>query len=229
MRKALLFVLSTMVCFGPVLPAAAQPGANEAQKVTTATAILTEIINIPEGGIPDWLLKNSYGIAIFPSLIKAGFIVGARYGTGILVVRNDRGEWSNPVFFKLMGGGVGWQIGAQSSDIVLIFRTIRSLDAITSGKFTLGADAAVAAGPVGRNAEAGTDILLRSEIYSYSRSRGLFAGISLEGASLQVDFDANSAFYNMAGLLPVEIFSRKDLQAPYVAEDLRRVLNQYTK
>ena len=229
MRKAFMFVLSVVVCLGSLSPAVAQIGATEAEKVSSATSVLTEIIGIPEGGIPDWLLKNSYGIAIFPSLLKAGFILGARYGTGIMVVRNDRNEWSNPVFFMLMGGGIGWQIGAQSSDIVLIFRTIRSLNTITSGKFTLGADATVAAGPVGRHAEAGTDILLTAEIYSYSRSRGLFAGLSLEGASIQVDYDANSSFYNMAGLLPTEIFANRDLPAPYVVADLRRVLDQYTK
>lgn len=203
-------------------------GGREVEIVNSSIAVLTEIMGIPEGGIPDWLLKDAYGIAVFPGVIKAGFILGARYGGGILVVRNESGGWSNPVFFKLMGGGIGWQIGAQSTDIVLVFRTIRSLDTITSGKFTLGADASVAAGPVGRHAAASTDVELKAEIYSYSRSRGLFAGLSLEGAALQVDFKANSSFYNMAGLLPMEIFTNKDLQAPPVAGDLKRLVAQYS-
>ena len=140
----------------------------------------------------------------------------------------ERG-WSNPVFFTIAGGSVGWQIGAQSTDAILVFKTMRSLDAITSGKFTLGADASVAAGPVGRHAEASTDIQLKAEILSYSRNRGLFAGVAIEGAAIQVDYKANSAFYNMAGLLPMQILMSTDMQAPPVADDLKRILAYYSK
>jgi lipid-binding SYLF domain-containing protein len=128
----------------------------------------------------------------------------------------------------MTGASLGLQIGAQASDVVLVFRSVRSLDSITSGKFTLGMDASVAAGPVGRHAEAGTDVQLRAEMLSYSRSRGLFAGVALEGAAMQVDYGANSAFYNIPGLLPMDIFQRRDIQAPAVAGELRSVLKYYS-
>ncbi|MFP5213595.1 MAG: lipid-binding SYLF domain-containing protein [Acidobacteriota bacterium] len=210
-------------------PALLLAGAEENAKVEHAVAVLNEIMAIQETAIPPTLLQGTYGIAIFPNLIKAGFILGGRYGTGIMSVRGEGGRWSYPVFFKLMGGSIGWQIGAQATDVILLFRSARSLDAITSGKFTLGADASVAAGPVGRRAEASTDFELKAEILSYSRSRGLFAGVSLEGASIQVDYEANSAFYNMAGLLPMQIFTSRMLSAPPVAEDLRRTLAKYSE
>jgi lipid-binding SYLF domain-containing protein len=208
----------------------ARAGSGEVGKVQSAIAVMNEIMAIPETSIPPSLLEGAYGIAIFPDLLKAGFIVGARYGVGVMTVRRaeDR-SWSNPVFFRLMGGSLGWQIGAQSSDIILVFRSIRSLDAITGGKFTLGVDASVAAGPVGRHAEAATDIQLKAEILSYSRSRGLFAGVALEGAAMQVDFDATSAFYEMAGLLPMQIFTSRNLNAPPVADELKRTMKYYAK
>ncbi len=202
-------------------------GATEEARVQSSVAIMKEIMDIPESSIPPNLLKSAYGIAIFPDLLKAGFIVGGRYGTGVMVVRRD-GSWSNPVFFQLIGGSVGFQIGAQSSDIILVFRSIRSLDAITSGKFTLGVDASIAAGPVGRHAEASTDVMLRAEILSYSRSRGLFAGVALEGASLQVDYGATASFYNIPGLLPMDIFKNRDIQAPMISGELRQVLDYYS-
>ncbi|MHC1728821.1 MAG: lipid-binding SYLF domain-containing protein [Syntrophobacteraceae bacterium] len=209
------------------LPGNSRAGVGEEAKVQASAAVMKEIMGIPENAIPPSLLKSAYGIAIFPDLLKAGFIIGGRYGAGVFLVRNE-GAWSNPVFFQLIGGSVGFQIGAQSSDIILVFRSIRSLDAITSGKFTLGVDASIAAGPVGRHAEAGTDLMLRAEILSYSRSRGLFAGVALEGASMQVDYGATGSFYNIPGLLPMEIFKSRDLQAPMASGELRRTLDYYS-
>lgn len=223
---ACLLILALSLLF---MPTVLQAGVGEEAKVQASIAVMKEIMEIPEGSIPPNLLASAYGIAIFPDLLKAGFIVGGRYGQGVLLVRGQDGNWSNPVFFKLIGGSIGWQIGAQSSDIILVFKSIRSLDSITSGKFTLGADASIAAGPVGRHAEAGTDVQLRAEILSYSRSRGLFLGLSLEGASMQVDYGANSSFYNNPGLLPMEIFRNRNLQAPPVAGDLIRTLSYYCR
>jgi lipid-binding SYLF domain-containing protein len=201
---------------------------NETARIHQSMQVLNEIMAIPEGGIPDSLLRSAYGIAIFPGLLKAGFIVGARYGGGIMVVRSPEQGWSNPVFFTMIGGSIGWQIGAQSTDIILVFRTIRSLDAITSGKFTLGADASVAAGPVGRHASAETDLSFSAEILSYSRSRGLFAGLSLEGAAMQVDYDSNAVFYNRPAILPMQIFKTYDLQVPSVVDELKKTLRSYS-
>ncbi len=210
-------------------PSFSRAASYEDSKVRAATSVIKEIMEIPEDTIPPGLISNSAGIAIFPDMLKAGFIVGGKYGVGVLLVHQSDGTWSNPVFFRLIGGSIGWQIGAQSSDIILVFKNIRSLDSITSGKFTLGADASVAAGPVGRVAEAGTDVQLRAEILSYSRSRGLFAGVSLEGAGMQVDYGANADFYNIPGLLPMEIFRNRELQAPPLAGELRNVLAYYSR
>ena len=159
-------------------------------------------------------------------VIKVGFVVGGQYGRGVLTVRGKGGAWSNPVFITLMSGSVGWQIGAESTDFVLVFKTPRSIEGIMKGKYTLGADAAVAAGPVGRLAKASTDIELKAEIYSYSRSRGLFAGISLEGSSLQVDDKGNAAFYEKENIQPPVILSG-EVKTPAGAETLKLSLEKY--
>jgi lipid-binding SYLF domain-containing protein len=166
----------------------------DTSQLSAAGTVLQEIQAIPETCIPPQLFHDAYGIAIIPGLIKAGFIVGARYGRGVLAA-NRGGNWSAPVFVQLGGGSVGFQIGAESTDIILVFKTERSLQYFRDGKFTLGADAAVAAGPVGRHAEAATDLEMQAEIYAYSRSRGLFGGVAIEGAALSVVNEANTAFY----------------------------------
>ncbi len=197
-------------------------------KVNDAINVMDEIMAIPEKGIPPSLLRNAKGLAIIPGVIKAGFIVGGRGGKGILVVHDADGKWSNPAFISFAGGSIGWQIGAQAADIILVFRTKRSVDNLMKGKFTLGADASVAAGPVGRQAEAGTDIELKAEIVSYSRARGLFAGFSVEGSSLQIDDEANWAFYNKGGISTQDILENKNIQVPSVAKKLQEVLSKYS-
>jgi lipid-binding SYLF domain-containing protein len=164
-------------------------------RIEAATNILERTLTLPEQEIPPALLRNAQGIAIIPGVIKAGFVVGGSYGKGVMTVRDQKGQWSQPIFIRLVGGSVGWQIGAQSTDVVLVFKTRRSVEGLMHGKFTLGADAAVAAGPIGRRGEAATDADLKAEIVSYSRSRGLFAGVSLEGAQLDVDNEADSEYY----------------------------------
>jgi lipid-binding SYLF domain-containing protein len=197
-------------------------------KVEDAINVMDEIMAIPEKGIPPSLLRNAKGLAIIPGVIKAGFIIGGRGGKGILVVHDADGGWSNPAFISFAGGSIGWQIGAQSADIILVFRTKRSVDNLMKGKFTLGADASVAAGPVGRQVEAGTDIELKAEIVSYSRSRGLFAGFSVEGSSLQIDDEANWAFYNKGGISTKDILENKNIKVPGIAKKLREVLSKYS-
>jgi lipid-binding SYLF domain-containing protein len=228
MRFKVTFVFSILLLSLLSLPGSPDAWAGEDVRVQGAISVMKEIMDIPENAIPPSLLSRAYAIGIFPDLLKAGFILGARYGTGLIVVRTEDKSWSNPVFYTITGGSVGFQIGAQASDIVLVFTSVRSLDSITSGKFTLGVDASVAAGPVGRHAEAGTDVQLKAEILSYSRSRGLFAGVAIEGAAVQVDFGANAAFYNVPSLLPMEIFRNRELQAPPLAGELRRVLTYYS-
>lgn len=223
-----VFIIALSLLLLP--PAVSNAGVSEEAKVQASTAVIKEIMDIPESSIPPSLLASAHGIAIFPDLLKAGFILGGRYGTGVLLVRNEDRTWSNPVFFRLIGGSIGWQIGAQSTDVILILKSIRSLDKICGGKFTLGVDASIAAGPVGRQGEAGTDVLLRAEILSYSRSRGLFLGLSLEGAAIQVDYGATTAFYNQQGLLPLDVLRNKImLSAPPAAGELKYVIDWYSR
>ena len=167
----------------------------EEERARNAVRVLAEIQQIPEQSIPDKLLDEARGIVVVPDTIKAGLVLGGRRGHGLMSVKGADGTWSNPVFVTLTGGSIGFQAGVQSSDVVLVFRNDRSLDDIVNGKFTLGADAGVAAGPVGRNAAAATDGQLKAEIWSWSRARGLFAGVSLDGAMLQIDRKAQANVY----------------------------------
>jgi SH3 domain-containing YSC84-like protein 1 len=167
----------------------------EDQIVMQASAVLKEIMDIPAQRIPISLLKDAEGIAIVPNVIKGGFVIGGRRGNGVVLVRDDKGSWHAPSFITLTGGSIGFQAGIQSTDVILVFKTRKSVDGLLRGKFALGADAAVAAGPVGREAAAATDGRLQAEIYSYSRSRGLFAGVSLDGSMLQIDAPADANYY----------------------------------
>jgi lipid-binding SYLF domain-containing protein len=154
---------------------------------------------------PDKLLVDAEAIAVIPSVIKAGFGVGGRRGRGLIAVRSRDRTWSNPSYITLTGGSFGFQAGVQSTDVILVFRTRRGVDSIVGGKFTLGADASVAAGPVGRSAQASTDERLKAEILSYSRARGLFAGVALDGTRLAIDNKSNARVYG-AGHTAREIF-----------------------
>jgi lipid-binding SYLF domain-containing protein len=222
MRMILVFILFFLVFVNT-------SEAQVVKRVEEATEVLNEIMAIPEKGIPPSLLKDAEGVAIIPRVIKVGFVIGGRHGKGIMVIKNKRGEWSYPFFISFTGGSIGWQIGAQSTDIILVFRTQRSVDGIIRGKFTLGADASIAAGPVGRHAEAGTDIELKAEILSYSRSRGIFAGVSLEGSTLQIDYDSNEEFYQRRGISMTEIINRKVGLLPESARKLLNTLRKYTR
>jgi lipid-binding SYLF domain-containing protein len=170
-------------------------GQKEDDRARNAVRVLREIQKIPESSIPDKLLDEGRAVIVIPDTVKAGFVVGGRRGHGLMSVKNPDGTWSQPVFIKLTGGSIGFQVGVESSDVVLVFRNDRNLNNIVNGKFTLGADAGVAAGPVGRNAAAATDGQLKAEIWSWSRARGLFAGVALDGAVLQIDRAANAAIY----------------------------------
>lgn len=199
----------------------------EIEKVEKAIEVIEEIMEIPEEGIPEALLSEAYGIAVLPGVIKAAYGIGGRYGKGILMVQDKR-KWSNPSFITITGGSIGWQIGVQKADIILVFKSRKSIDNITQGKFTLGVDASIVAGPVGRSAEASTDIDLEAEIYSYSKSKGLFAGISIKGASLQIDYEANASFYGTRMYGPQDILMEKDIKAPDIVKKLKETLAQYT-
>ncbi|MGL4513669.1 MAG: lipid-binding SYLF domain-containing protein [Lacipirellulaceae bacterium] len=178
----------------PPLPAISA----EEQRVLDATTVFQEMLGVPAAAIPKAALAGAHGVAIVPRVIKGGFIIGARHGAGVFVGRDAQGTWHAPVFLTLTGGNIGWQAGVQATDVVLVYRSQRSVDSLLAGKLTLGADVAAAAGPVGRNASAATDAGLKAELYSYSRSRGLFAGVSLDGSVLKIDHAAGAAYYRPA-------------------------------
>jgi len=226
MRIHLVFataLLSAALSF----PAAAET--RQEEKVAEATDVLDQLLRIPEQSIPPALLARAYAIAVIPNVVKVGFGIGARRGKGVLVVRQDNDNWSNPAFVTLTGGSFGFQIGAQSTDIILVFKTRQGVDSISNGKLTLGADAAVAAGPVGRHTSAATDIRFEAEVYSYSRSRGLFAGVALEGAGLTMDRVANAAFYGSASITPEQIFASSGNAAPQAANIFVQKLTAQTR
>jgi len=196
-------------------------------RTSNAVRVLGEIMQAPDKAIPSDLLREAKAIAVIPDMIKAGFIFGGRRGEGLISVKTRDGTWSNPSFITMTGGSVGFQAGVSSTDVILVFRTQRGVDSIVNGKFTLGADAAAAAGPVGRNASASTDGQFKAEIYSYSRSRGLFAGVALDGAALRIDYDANAAVYG-AGITPRRIFEGGVSNVPSQVVDFRDRLEEYT-
>jgi SH3 domain-containing YSC84-like protein 1 len=200
MGRLFLIGFAAIVWLSAVSPAAARI---EDGAIRASHEVLQEFLGLQIRQIPDSLLAEAHGVAIIPDVVKLGFVLGGQRGHGVVIVRERDGSWRAPQFVTITGGSIGWQVGAQSSDFVLVFKSQKSVEGLLRGKFTLGADAAVAAGPVGRRAGAATDAELKAEIYSYSRSRGLFAGVSLEGSALQVDHGANASYYGPAGNGPV--------------------------
>ena len=206
-------------------PAQIGSGDKEAQTVLSAKQALDQFFALQMESVPPAMLQAAEGVAIFPNMIKGGFIFGVNYGKGVLCVRNPDRSWSPPVMVTMGGGSVGFQAGVQAADIVLVFATPRSLQGILNGqKVTLGADASIAAGPVGRSANAGTDVGLGAEIYSYARSRGLFAGVSLGGSDISVDHNADSLLYGRFNVTPSDVFSLRGLairpEVQQLVEDL---------
>jgi SH3 domain-containing YSC84-like protein 1 len=212
-----LIVLLAVALSTPPRAAANDPNVT----VQQAEQVLAELVAIPARRIPQRMLAEAQAIAVIPRVIKVGFIAGVRRGHGVVMTRDADGEWSLPQFLTLTGGSIGWQAGIQGTDVVLVFRTKTSVENLMRGKFTIGADAAAAAGPVGRNASAATDAQLGAEILSYSRSRGLFVGVSLDGTVLEIDQTANTAFYGAPSTQMPQVI-------PQSAQQLRLYLNELT-
>ncbi|MEM8677835.1 MAG: lipid-binding SYLF domain-containing protein [Planctomycetota bacterium] len=198
MKRTLVTALLSLTMGLMLIHQDAMGQSREDQIVRDSIAVVNEINAIPASGIPRELMREAHAVAVIPNVIKGSFVVGARFGNGVLLMRDDKGSWHAPVFITLTGGNIGWQVGVQSTDVILVFKSAESVSSLMSGKFTLGADAAVAAGPIGRNAAAATDGRLGAEIYSYSRSRGLFAGVALDGSVIQIDQMANAVYYRPA-------------------------------
>jgi len=168
---------------------------DRAERLQNAREVYIDLVQAKDHSVPDALLQHAKAVAVFPHVIKGAIGFGGRFGRGVVSFRDEGGRWSAPAFFTLTGGSWGLQIGAESAEVVLFFMTDRSVRSLLRSKFTLGGKAGLAAGPFGRTAEADTDLHLNAEIYSYARSKGLFAGISLEGAKLAADDKSNRAFY----------------------------------
>lgn len=199
-----------LACFGMAVLAMAATAPAQAQeredaKLRVAAEVLDELRGQHDQQIPERLLQRAYGVAVIPGVTKLAFFLGGRRGSGVISVRNPDGRFSNPIFVNLTGGSIGWQFGAQETDVVLVFTTRRGLEGIAAGKLTLGAGASVAAGPVGRQAEAAAGT--NAEVYSYSRARGLFAGVALDGTAITIDDKGNGRFYGRSGVLPSEVLS----------------------
>ena len=223
---ALLF---SPVLAGTFIVNSAHAGAREEGRLLTSTEVLQEVQAMPDQRIPDALLSRAYGIAVIPDVTKVAFIFGGRHGNGVLVVRDTLSSaWSNPAFISLTGGSWGFQAGAQSSDIILVFTTKTGIEGVAGGKLTLGADASVATGPVGRQGSAATDLNFNAEIYSYARTRGLFGGIALDGSVISIDRSANSSLYGKSGVTATEIFSAQSPTAPATAQRFLDRLAQVT-
>jgi lipid-binding SYLF domain-containing protein len=204
--RTYLFTLFAAVVLAAAT-ANAQGQAREQGRLLTAAQVLEELSGARDQAIPDRLLARAYGIAVIPDVTKVAWFLGGRRGHGALVVRGKDGRFSDPVFVTLTGGSFGLQWGVQSTDIVLVFTTPKGIEGISGGKVTLGADASVAAGPVGRQASAGTDSAFKAEVYSYSRSRGAFIGLALDGGVINIDDEADAAFYNKPGVAAADIMS----------------------
>src|SRR5262245_36964491 len=190
-------VWSLVAVFALTKPLAAQQPKHsaEVERAAEATNVLNEIMNIPENAIPEELMARAHGIAVIPHVVKGAFGIGGQWGKGLMSQRREDGSWSAPAYIAISGGSFGLQIGVQATDLILVFTDESGVKGLLKGKVKLGADAAATAGPVGRKGEVATDVLLRSGIFAYSRSKGLFAGISLDGSVVSIDDDANQKVY----------------------------------
>ena len=210
--KKVAFVTAMLSLFATSLCASERRDA-DLDRIQTASTVLNQIMSAPDRAIPDSIMSGAKCIAIIPSSLKASFIFGANYGKGVATCRTDKG-WSAPAFFRVTGGSFGFQAGGQASDLVLIVRTDDGMQHLLQSKFKLGADASAAAGPVGRDAQAMTDLTLRAQVLTYSRSRGLFLGVSLSGGVIKQDEADTEAFYGKdwtyASVLKGEVPAPKD-------------------
>jgi len=198
------------------------------QRLEDARRVFESFTFLSEQSIPGWLLDRAYGVIVVPRVIKGALIIGGRGGQGVMAVRNPDGSWSNPVFVTLAGANIGLQWGVQSTELVLVLMSRQSVEGVAGGKFTLGADASVAAGPIGRSASAATDVTFKAQVLSYSRNEGIFAGVALDGTVISVDNGANASAYGMSGVLASQILDGSVGSAPAGATAFTASLNKAT-
>ena len=220
---------TAVMAFALSLATLTAQSADEAKRISDSVVVLDEIMAAGDKSVPRAILEKAVGVAVFPSLLKGGFVVGGQRGRGILSAREAKtGLWSPPAFLTITGGSIGAQIGGQAIDLILVINNRRGLEQLVQNQFKIGADASVAAGPVGRDASASTDIQMRAQILSYSRTRGLFAGITLNGSTIRQDRDANERFYGTAYRTGQIVFDGL-AGAPQSAAHWRDALVKYAK
>jgi lipid-binding SYLF domain-containing protein len=220
-------VLALILLSLPAISSAKDKEEKEADRIKNAATVLKEILDIPDD-IPQDFLDKARCVIVFPSVVKAAFIVGGSYGRGVMVCRSGKdfsGAWGAPVMMALEGGSFGLQIGGQATDFVILVMNGRGAESVLHSKVKLGADASIAAGPKGRDAQAATDVTFRAEMLSYSRARGVFAGVSLEGSTLRPDNDANRRLYGH-DVNPEKVITERSVEAPPAAHDLIAVLQK---
>ncbi|MFZ0307076.1 MAG: lipid-binding SYLF domain-containing protein [Candidatus Sulfotelmatobacter sp.] len=226
MKKFLLLTLIVSLCSFAFAGDDESKESKAADRVQAAADVLSDIQSAPDKGIPQEVLGSAECVAVVPSMLKGGFIVGAKYGRGLASCRTPKG-WSAPAFFVVTGGSFGFQIGGQAVDLVMLIMNKNGMKHLLSSEFALGADASVAAGPVGRHAEGNTDWKMRAEVLTYSRARGLFAGVSLNGAQIKQDKDSTREFYGR--MVPFRTSLVGEIEPPEGANAFLRVLAQWAQ
>jgi lipid-binding SYLF domain-containing protein len=224
-RIIALLTLALALAFG----GAAHADEKTDKKLEDCRKVFESFTDLSEQSVPTWMLERAYGIVVIPQVIKGAVIFGGRGGRGCMAIRNPDGSWSNPVFVTLAGGSWGFQFGVQSSDVVLVLMSRQSVEGISGGKVTLGADASVAAGPLGRSASANTDASFKAQVLSYSRSEGLFFGVALDGSVISVDDKYNWSAYDQADLYASEILEGKTKTVPPGAKEFTAALTRATQ
>jgi lipid-binding SYLF domain-containing protein len=228
MNRLIASCLSLLLAMTALAPLQAQADDKADRRLQQSQRVFEAFSDLTEQTIPVWLLERAYGIVVVPSVVKVALTLGGRGGKGVMAVRNPDGTWSPPVFVTLAGANIGFQFGVQSTDVVLVLMSRESVEGIAGGKVTLGADASVAAGPLGRSSAAATDATLTAQVLSYSRSSGLFAGVALDGTVIAIDKRANESFYGISDVLASQILAGKVASVPPTAQEFTAALARAT-
>jgi lipid-binding SYLF domain-containing protein len=226
MQRILIALLVTLVV--TIAGAPAHAASTTDQRLADSQRVFESFANLSEEAIPTYLLERAYGVVVFPQVIRAALFLGGRGGNGVMSVRNPDGTWSNPVFVTMGGANFGFQWGVQSTELVLVLMSRKSVEGISGGKVTLGADASVAAGPVGRSATAATDATFKAQVLGYARNSGLFAGVALDGSVISIDDDANAIAYGVPDILPSQILEGRVANPPPAAREFSAALARAT-
>jgi lipid-binding SYLF domain-containing protein len=228
MNRLLAPFLAVVLAVALVAPAPSFADSRTDARLAQSQRVFEAFSDLTEQAIPTWLLERAYGIVVVPQVVKAALFLGGRGGKGVMAVRNPDGTWSPPAFVTLGGVNYGLQFGVQATDVILVLMSRESVEGIAGGKVTLGADASVAAGPLGRSSAAATDATLSAQVLSYSRSSGLFAGVALDGSIIAIDYKSNEAAYGIADVLASQVLEGKVPRVPEAAESFRMALTRAT-